>query len=583
VNTMRVKNSLRALCVAASFLLTANASQAATVTVKVVAFNDFHGNMASPGGFSTAAEAGGVDAMAAYVENYRLQNPNTVVVSAGDLIGASPLVSALFRDEGTIETMNRLGLDFAGVGNHEFDDGSAELLRMQNGGCHPTDPSSCQGAAVGTPVPFEGASFKFLSANVVVTATGKTLFVPYGIKVFNGVRVGFIGLTLRETPTIVTPAGVAGLTFLDEATTVNSLVRQLRARGVEAIVVVIHQGGFQGNVTPNFINDCSLTSSNGQPVLETIRTIVQGLDDAVDLVISGHTHTGYNCRLPNKVGRNIPVTQAASFSRVLSNIDMSIDTTTGNVTGVTVDNVIVDRRAVTPSATVASIVNGYTALVSPISNGVIGSITSAAPNTANAAGEMLAGKLIADAQLAATAPAQFGGAVVAFMNAGGVRNPGFVAASFPDDITYGEAFTTQPFGNSLVTMTLTAQQIKDVLEQQFNGCMGQVANRIMQVSAGFEYTWDSAATCGTRIVNVILNGTPLVTSGVVLSPATTYRVTVNNFMATGGDAFTVLIGGTDLLGGAQDIDALVQYLANFKAPLAPYDPTAFPARITRLP
>ncbi len=579
MNTMRVESSLRALVGAAALFLVANVSLAATVTVKVLAFNDFHGNLQSPGTFA-GPPAGGVDALAAYVANLKAQNPNTVVVSAGDLIGASPLVSALFRDEGTIETMNRLRLDFDAGGNHEFDDGSAELLRLQNGGCHLSDPNSCQGASVGTPVPFEGAQFKFLSANVVVTATGKTLFAPYGIKVMNGVRVGFIGLTLKETPTIVTPAGVAGLTFLDEPTVVNSLVRQLRARGVEAIVVLIHQGGFQG-AAPNFINDCSAALQND--AASPIRAIVRGFDDAVDLVVSGHTHTGYNCLLPNNVGRTIPVTQASSFGRVLSDINMSIDSATGNVTAVTVNNVIVDRTAVTPNAEIAGIVQGYNNLVSPIANGVIGTITAAASNGANAAGEMRAGKLIADAQLAATAPAQFGGAVVAFMNAGGVRNPGFTTAPFPHDVTYGEAFTVQPFGNSLVTMTLTAQQIKDVLEQQFDGCMGQVAQRIMQVSAGFAYTWAASGSCGTRITDVTLNGTPLVSSGVVLSPATTYRVTVNNFMATGGDAFSVLVGGTNLLGGAQDIDALVQYMSNFKAPLAPYDPDSVADRITRIP
>ncbi len=269
--------------------------------------------------------------------------------------------------------MNRLGLDFDAVGNHEFDEGRAELLRMQGGGCHPTDASSCQGATVGTPVPFEGAKFKFLAANVVDTASGKTLFAPYGIKVVGGVRIGFIGLTLKETPTIVTPSGVAGLTFKDEAETVNALIPQLRARGVEAIVVLIHQGGFQGSAQPNFINDCSAALQNDTQ--SPIRAIVRKLDNAVDLVVSGHTHTGYNCQLPNKAGRNIPVTQASSFGRVLTDINLTIDTTTGDVTGATVNNILTDRNAVTPNAQIASIVNGYNSLVSPLANAVIGTIT----------------------------------------------------------------------------------------------------------------------------------------------------------------------------------------------------------------
>ena len=581
---LRSKLPLRALLGLAVCALGIGAAQAATTTVKVIAFNDFHGNLQSPGTFS-GAPSGGVDVLASYVTNLKAQNPANVVVSAGDLIGASPLISAFFHDEGSIETMNRLGLEFSAVGNHEFDEGRTELLRMQNGGCHPTDPNSCQGASVGTPVPFEGAKFKILSANVVDATSGKTLLAPYAIKVMNGVRVGFIGLTLKDTPTIVTPSGVQGLNFLDEAATVNALVPQLRARGVEAIVVLIHQGGFQGPATPNFINDCSAALQDD--LNSPIRAIVRNLDNAVDLVVSGHTHTGYNCRLPNKIGRTIPVTQASAFGRVLTDINMTLDTTTGDVTAVTLNNIIVDRSAagVVPNAAIASIVSGYSGLVSPLANAVIGTITAQATNSANVAGEMGAGDVIADAQLAATQPAQFGGAEIAFMNAGGVRNPGFVAATFPHDVTYGEAFTVQPFGNSLVTMTLTNQQIKDVLEQQFAGCLGQspTATRIMQVSAGFVYSWQPANGCGTRIVDVTLNGTPLVSNGLVLLPSGTHRVTVNNFMSTGGDGFAVLTTGTNFLGGAQDIDALVAYLANFKAPAAPLNPNAGGARITRLP
>lgn len=560
-------------------------AHADTATVKIIAFNDFHGNLQSPGTFS-GSPSGGVDVLATYVNNLKAQNPNNVVVSAGDLIGASPLISAFFHDEGSIETMNRLGLEFNAVGNHEFDEGRAELLRMQNGGCHPTDSNSCQGTAVGTPVPFEGAKFKFLAANVFDTATGKTLFVPYGIKSFGNLRVGFIGLTLKDTPSIVTPSGVAGLTFQDEADTVNALIPKLRARGVEAIVVLIHQGGFQASTAPNFINDCS--GALQDPITSPIKGVVSRLDDAVDLVISGHTHTGYNCLLPNKVGRNIPVTQASSFGRVLSDINLSIDTATGNVTAVAVNNIIVNRSAagITPDATIAGIVNGYNNLVSPLANAVVGSITGPATNSANAAGEMDAGDLIADAQWQATQPAQFGGAQLAFMNAGGVRNPGFTATTYPHDVTYGETFTVQPFGNTLVTVTMTAQQIKDVLEQQFTGCNGQPAQRVLQASNGFSFSWSASAAACSKIVDVALNGVPLVTSGTVLNPSSTYRVTINNFLSTGGDNFTVFKSATNALGGPQDIDALIAYLANFKVPNAPYNPsdaTLNKPRVTRLP
>ncbi len=602
--------------------------------VKLLGFNDYHGNLLSPGtfGVNTAVPAaqrpavGGADFLAAEVARRKALNPLNVVVGAGDFIGATPLVSALFHDEPAVETLNRIGVDFSAVGNHEFDKGAAELLRLQNGGCKIVDgvqdPNSCKGAVVGTPVPFEGAKFKWLSANVINNATGKPLLRPYGIREFKDVKVAFIGMTLAATPTIVTPSGVAGLSFQDEADTVNALIPKLRREGVRAIVVLVHQGGFQGPGLSD-INGC-----DGNLVNSDIAKIVARLNDEVDLVVSGHTHAAYNCSagtvdatrasatspvvltprptgLPNAAGRLIPVTSSSAFGRVLTDIDLTIDPVKRDIVAVAATNRLVDRTdpeliaAVAANPAVSQLVSAYNGLVAPIANQVIGSITTALPNVADAAGNMPAGELIADSQLAATAPVGFGEAVIAFMNPGGVRNPGFTFPSSPagegdGNVTYGEAFTVQPFGNSLVTLTLTAQQIKDTLEQQFVGCRGQGTQRILIPSAGFKYTWNSAAACDARISNVRLvdaNGT-LVTqfvdaAGVVIEPTRSFRVTVNNFLATGGDGFTTLVGGTSALGGAQDIDALTAYLANFKLPAtAAYDPTATALqkpRITRLP
>lgn len=553
---------------------------AGTIQVKLIALNDFHGNVQSPGTFranaaSTAVPVGGAEVLAGYVNQLKSQNPNNAVVAAGDLIGASPLISALFHDEPTIEAMNRIGLEFNAVGNHEFDEGKDELLRMQFGGCHPSDTNTCKGAQVGTPVPFEGAKFKFLAANVFDTSTGKTIFPPFGIKVFNGVRVAFIGMTLMGTPTIVTPSGVAGLRFDDEADTVNALVPMLRARGIESIVVLVHEGGAQTvPPSPSDINGC-VGKLAGSPIAK----IVARLDDAVDAVISGHTHAAYNCMLPNKAGREVPVTSANSFGRVLTDMDLTIDKRSRDVVNVATVNRVVDRTnpGIVPVAGIKAIVDNYGTLAAPVANQVIGSIKSDVSNTRDAACAMPAGELIADSQLKATQPAAFGAAQVAFMNPGGVRNPGFVHAQVsgseaPGDITYGEAFTVQPFGNNLVTMTLTSQQIKDLLEQQFNGCLGQTATRVLLPSIGFSYTWNGAAPACSRIVDVKLGSETLVSGGVVVNPANTYRVTVNNFLATGGDGFTTLVGGTSPLGGAQDIDALIAYLADFKSPKPPYDP-----------
>ncbi len=561
-----------------------------TITVRLIGFNDFHGNLQSPGTFGTSLAVpaaqrpavGGAEYLAAYVDKLKTQNPLSMVVGAGDFIGATPLISALFNDEPSIEVLNRIGLEFNAVGNHEFDRGSAELLRLQQGGCRSNDPNSCKGAEVGTPVPYEGAKFQWLSANVISTATGEPLLPAYGVKKFNQrVRVAVIGMTLKDTPTIVTPSGVAGLEFRDEADTVNALIPRLRQQGIESIVVLVHQGGFQTGSLQD-INGC-----DGDLAGSAIASIVGRLHDAVDAVISGHTHAAYNCRLPNASGRPIPVTSSSAFGRVLTSLDLTINTRTRDVVSTVAVNSLVDRTdtSVAPNLEVQNIVAGYSALVSPIANQVIGAITAALPNTAiDKACNMPAGDLIADAQLAATAPGNFGGAAIAFMNRGGVRNPGFTFASSPagegdGNITYGEAFTAQPFGNSLVTMTLSAQDLKNVLEQQFAGCRGQAATstRIMLPSAGFRYTWDGSAACDARISNVTLTSggtteTLVDTAGVVLNPTKTYRVTVNNFMATGGDGYTTFLNGTDLLGGAQDIDALVAYLAGFKAPNAPYDP-----------
>lgn len=548
---------------------------AKTMKVRLIAFNDFHGQLESPGTFRlTAASSpttpvGGVDWLAGYIARYKNADPTTTVVSAGDLIGATPLVSALFHDEPTIETMNMAGLEFNAVGNHEFDEGKEELKRMQEGGCHPTDPNSCNGQSVGAPTrangDFAGAKFRFLAANVADTATGKTLFPPYAIKKYGKVRVAFIGMTLKETPTIVTPTGVAGLEFKDEAATVNALVPKLRKEGVNAIVVLIHQGG----TVPSTQSAASMNLCEGNLDGTPLKPIVNALDDAVDLVISGHTHQAYNCTIANSRGRLIPVTSANSIGRILTDINLTLDKRSGDVVNVVAQNVLVDRAdsGVTPDAAIKAVVDGYKALAQPIANRVIGNITATITRTNSAAGESALGDVIADAQLDATDDAGFGEAVVAFMNPGGIRADLTYASSAAGEgdgnVTYGEAFTVQPFGNSLVTMTLTGAQIHTLLEQQFTGCTlgypaggpnGQPFNRILQVSGGFSYQWKEK---GTPCDNV--DPASIQINGVVVDPTASYRVTVNSFMADGGDQFYVLQEGTDRLGGALDLDALEAY------------------------
>jgi 5'-nucleotidase len=531
------------------------ATSSRLIDVQLLAINDFHGNLDPPAGSSGrigSIDAGGVEYLATHIAQLEATNPNTLVVSAGDLIGASPLLSALFHDEPTIEAMNLLGLDFNAVGNHEFDEGAAELLRMQNGGCHPTD-----GCLDGDG--FAGADFQFLAANVVRKDNGKTLFPAYRIRSFGGARLAIIGVVLEGTPSIVTPSGVAGLEFKDEAETVNALIPQLKAKGVNAIAVLIHEGGVQSGT----FNGCVGISG-------AIVDIVNRFDPAVDAVISGHTHQAYNCQLNNML-----VTSASSFGRLVTDIDLTIDKATGEVTRMAANNLIVTRD-VARDAGQTSLLAKYREFATPIANRVIGSITADLTRTANPAGESALGDVIADAQLAATAPAGFGGAVAAFMNPGGIRADltyaGSAAGEGDGNVTYGEVFTVQPFGNSLVTLTLTGAQIDQLLEQQFdNPTAGQ--NRILQVSNGVSYTWSASAPTGSKV-----DPSAIMVNGVPVDPNGSYRVTVNSFLAEGGDNFTVLAQGTNRLGGAVDLDALVDYFAaNSPVPPGPQDRIAVAA------
>jgi 5'-nucleotidase len=546
------------------------ATTSRAVDVQILGLNDFHGNIEPPAGSSgrigtapaPTVNAGGAAFLSTHIANLEATNPdNTIVVSAGDLIGASPLLSALFHDEPTIEAMNEIGLDLNAVGNHEFDEGTTELLRMQSGGCHPVD--GCQDGT-----PFDGADFDFLAANVVRQSTGDTLFPPYTIENFSGARVAFIGMTLEGTPLIVSPSGVAGFSFRDEADTVNALVPVLQAQGVEAIVILLHEGASPagGAVTTTSINECGV---GGAGISGPVVDIVQRFDPAVDLVISGHTHQPYNC-----VVDGIPVTSAYSFGRLVTDVDMTVDRVSGEISEMSINNRIVTRD-VTADPAITALIARYQAVAAPIANRVIGSITADITQTNDVSLEQPMGNAIADAQLEATDDAGTGAAVLSFMNPGGVRAPLTFSASAggeaPGQVTYGELFTVQPFGNSLVTMDLTGAQIEAVLEQQFCGSNAPANGgfaKVLLPSAGFHYTYDSAdigaASCASADA---IDPTSITLGGIALDLAATYRVTVNSFLADGGDGFPAFIGGTNRLGGAVDTDAFEAYLA--LGPLSP--------------
>jgi 5'-nucleotidase len=518
------------------------------VNLQILAINDFHGNIATSSG--SFGGTGRADFLAANIAAAEAGADNSIFVSAGDLIGASPLISALFHDEPTIEAMNLLGLDINAVGDHEFDEGPEELLRMAAGGSHPID-GDLDGDT------FAGADFEFLAANVVVDATGDTLFEPYAIRNFQGVDVAFIGMTLEGTPSIVAPSGVAGLTFSDEAATVNALIPGLQQQGIESIVVLLHEGGFSDGGP----NDC------GTGLTGPIAQIVPLLDDAVDLVIAGHTNDEFVCEIDGKW-----VTMADRGGRLFTDIDVTLDPVTRDMTVVAINNLANRQAGVTPDPAVTALINKYQSLSASLANRVVGTVTTDILRSANAAGESALGDVIADAQLSSTASAATAGAVVAFTNPSAIRNDLYFLASGPEangEVTFGEAFSVQPFGNSLVTMTLTGAQIDTVLEQQW---VGQPFPRILQVSAEFTYTWDASQPNGAKV-----DPSTIRLGGVVLDPSASYRVTVNGFLAAGGDGFPEFVNGTDRLGGQIDLDALVDYLgANSPVPPGPQD------RITRL-
>ena len=555
--SVRVFSLVAVLVLLMSAVGSAGAKSSGSISVQILAVNDFHGNLLPPSGSSGRVgtiDAGGVEYLATHINNLRAQNPNTVVVSAGDMIGASPLLSALFHDEPTIEAFNLIGLDFNAVGNHEFDEGIDELIRMQEGGCHPAD-----GCLDGDG--FAGANFRYLAANVTWKKNDKPIFPAYKTRSFNGVSIAFIGMTLEGTPSIVTPSGISELNFKDEAETVNKLVPELKKKGIETIVVLIHEGGQQ---TVSTINTCTGISG---PIVD----IVNNLDDAVDVVISGHTHQPYNCTIDGKL-----VTSAFSFGRLVTKIDLTIDPNTRDVVSKAADNRIVTRD-VAKASPLTNLIAKYNAIAAPLANRIIGFITADITRATNPAGESALGDVIADAQLNATNDPGLGDAVVAFMNPGGIRADLTYAGSSTGEgdgnVTYGEMFTVQPFGNSMVTMTLTGAQIDTMLEQQFTGCGIQNANRILQVSNGFSYSWSASAPACSKV-----DPASIQINGVTVDPNLAYRVTVNSFLADGGDNFVVLKEGTERLGGAVDTDAFEAYMKAF-SPVAPGPQN----RITQIP
>ncbi|MEU8631122.1 bifunctional metallophosphatase/5'-nucleotidase [Amycolatopsis sp. NPDC048633] len=530
-----------------------------TTDVRIITFNDFHGNLEPPSGSSgrvtqsdgTTVDAGGAAYLATHVKQLRSQVRNSLVLSAGDNVGASPVISALFHDEPTIDFLNQIGVDASVVGNHEFDEGYKELQRMQFGGCNPTD--GCQ-----FDKKFKGADFPFLGSNVYFT-NGLPALLPFTVKFEGGVPIGVIGATLKDLPTVVTPEAIKGLKFGDEVEAINRTANLLDFLGVKSQVVLLHQGD---NTEATGPNDCKTLPGPAT-------AIAKAVTPKVDAIFTGHSHQQYNCVINDPAGQPRTVIQGSSFGRLLSVVDLKINLKTRDVvrSATQAHNEIV-TRTVTPDPAVAALVADAKSKAAPIANRQVGTITADLPAAGNAAGESSLGDVIADAQLAGT---QSNNAVVAITNPGGIRADLTYQSSANNEgdgvVTYGEAFTVQPFANIMQTITLTGANLKNVLEQQWQG----TTTRILQISSSLHYSYSASAPQGSRVSNITVNGTPV-------DPAATFRVSVNNFLAAGGDGFTEFTKGTDLAGGPVDLDALIAYLGahpNLAPPAAD--------RITQLP
>jgi 5'-nucleotidase len=525
----------------------------ASIEVQILAFNDFHGNLETPApvevtdadGSKRKVVTGGAANLAGALAQARAGQPYSVTVSAGDTIGATPLISAHYLDEPTIAAMNSLGLEFNAVGNHEFDKGGDELRRMQSGGC--AQFTRRQPCAV---EPFGGARFRYLAANVL-NVDGRSFFPATGLKTFgtgrDAITVGFIGMTLKETGSLVTPSGVQGLSFADEAATANALVPALKAQGADAIVLLIHQGGKTKAFTTG--NGCEGLDGGIVPILEK-------LDPAIATVVSGHTHWAYVC--PSGMAGGRLLTSAGKNGYFFTDIRLAFDRATHRLIAQRAANQVVGNGERGSEPRVKALVDRYTAAIAPVASRVIGRLSAPAPRDEDD-WESPAADLIADAMLDSASAPEMGGAQIALVNATGVR------VSLPaGDIRYSEAFAMMPFGNNLVVMTLTGAQLKTVLEQQF-AAAARASGRpaALAPSRGFIYSVHLSRPTGQRIVAMELHGKPI-------APAAHYRVAVNNYMASGGDGLRGFTAGTDLTDtGIVDLDSLVAWVARGQAPTKP--------------
>ena len=534
------------------------------VDINLVALNDFHGNLDSSKFTYTSVndparkvtvQAGGIDVLSGALKAWRKEDSQLIFVGNGDLVGASPAMSALWADEPSIVAMNMLGMTASSVGNHEFDQGKAELLRQQRGGC---ESSRADKACKYSPG-FPGASYTYLAANVIDTQTGKSLLPSYKIETAHGVKVGLIGAVLKDVPSVVTAAGIAGLQFGDEADAINAVLPALRAQGVGVFVVLLHQGG----ETEEYVDQPDCSKLKG-PVVD----VVKRLNPAIQLVISGHSHQGYLCRVDGRL-----VTQAQMGGHMLTRIKLKVDTQKNAVLDASAQNVVMLPGMFEPDAKVAA----YLAAVkqrsaAELSRPVAKIAVPLVGRSTKGSGASALGDLVADSTLFG---ARAAGAQIGLMNNGGIRKDLEAGADLMTNVGQNQAVV--PFGNTLVVVSLSGAQIRTLLEQQWPGSEAEDGN-LLQVSEGFTYRWDSTQPQGQRV----LPGS-IMLDGVALQDEQQYRVAANSFLAGGGDRFTVLANGTRRLDtGVRDIDAFSDYLISRARAGKPAGSTTAAGRIVRV-
>lgn len=536
---------------------------ATVVDINLATLNDFHGyieaskfNYTDAGGEARSELAGGIDTIAAALKAWRREDHELLLVGAGDLIGASPAISSMWADETTLGALNLLGLNVTSVGNHEFDAGRAELLRQQKGGCASPRPDK---ACKFTPV-YPGAKFQYLAANVVDMVTKKPFLPAYRIEEAHGVKIGFIGAVLKDTADAVLASGIAGLQFEDEAQAINRVLPELREQGVNVFVVLIHQGGR----TTAALNQPDCPNLQGEIV-----DVVKRLDPAIRVIVSGHSHKGYLCRVDGRL-----VTQAETAGHVMSRIRLRVDKASNTLLDSSARNeVMTQNRHAADPAMAAYLANvrqrSAEVLAKPVARLAVGRVGR---TEADDIDESAVGDLVADSMLHA---AKSFGAQIAFMNRGGLRND--LLAGADNMATLGQLQMVLPFGNTLDVMNLTGAQLRALLEEQF--LQGRNVTRgMLQSSDGFTYQWDPKQPGGQRVVPG-----SLLLHGVRVEDGASYRVVTNHFLSEGGDYFPTFARGTNRAPTSiRDIDALAAYLAQRDRDGKPAGSAVSAGRIQRL-